>query len=202
MFASGVMPDGYKVFRKSAEVFLEAERLFLAQKAKCHYLQQGDRCTKFFHDLIKRNNKCNSIIALKTAYGSITTNEAVISDLFFHHFKSLMGSNVERVQVNQDILLSGSLVSPTQWDDLVAPVGMEEVHVALLDIDNDKASGPDGFGYLFFKSCWHIIGNDVFAAVQEFFISSRILRICNHYVITLVPKSADASSVGDYRPIS
>lgn len=51
--SSGVQNADLKNLRLQAEGLLEAERLFLSQKAKCKFLQQGDRCTKFFHDLIK-----------------------------------------------------------------------------------------------------------------------------------------------------
>ncbi|KZV37742.1 hypothetical protein F511_33235 [Dorcoceras hygrometricum] len=57
-------------------------------------------------------------------------------------------------------------------------VTIEEVKAAVLGIDNGKAPGPDGFGAMFFKRSWDIIGSDVFAAVTEFFRSARcVLQI-------------------------
>lgn len=60
--------------RARAEILMEAERLFFAQKAKCDFLNLGDRCSKFFHDLIKRNNKRNAVIALTKHDGTVTTD--------------------------------------------------------------------------------------------------------------------------------
>jgi len=37
-------------------------------------------------------------------------------------------------------------------------------------MDNNKAHGPNGHNALFFKKAWNIIGDDIFAAVNEFFI--------------------------------
>ena len=40
-------------------------------------------------------------------------------------------------------------------------------------MDNNKALGPDGFNALFFKKAWNIIGDDIFAAVNEFFTTGK-----------------------------
>lgn len=77
----------------------------------------------------------------------------------------------------------------------------EEVRLAF-DIDDEKSPGPDGFGSLFFKRSWEIIGFDVVDAVDEFFTIGKLLKQWNHAFIALVTKSPHASMVTDYRPIS
>lgn len=59
----------FKILRRRAEYLLEAERLFFAQKATGEFLMLADRCSKFFHDLIKRNNKRNLIWLLLRGMG-------------------------------------------------------------------------------------------------------------------------------------
>ena len=46
------------------------------------------------------------------------------------------------------------------------------------------------------------MGRDLCAVVQDFFISSRLLKQINHSVIDLVPKSANVSSTSDFKSIS
>ncbi|XP_073275385.1 uncharacterized protein [Primulina huaijiensis] len=82
MFRTGTVSSDYKDCKRQADLLLEVERSFIAQKAKLTYLQQGDRCTKFFHDLIKRNNKRNAILALKNNAGAIISEPTQIADLF------------------------------------------------------------------------------------------------------------------------
>lgn len=76
-----------KVLRSRAEYLMEAERLFFTQKARSDFLIMGDRCSKFFHDLIKRNNKKNSIIALTKADGLVITREEEIAAEFVKYYK-------------------------------------------------------------------------------------------------------------------
>ena len=67
---------------------------------------------------------------------------------------------------------------------------------------NNKASGPDGYNALFFKKAWNIIGDDIFVAVNEFFMLAKLLKQINHALIALIPKSDQASQVNHFRPIS
>lgn len=55
-------------------MLVEAERSFPQQRAKCAYLKQSDRYNKFFHDMVKRNNKRNSIVALVKESGEHMTS--------------------------------------------------------------------------------------------------------------------------------
>lgn len=169
MLHSSMMSDHYKAVRKSRKLLLEAERLFIAQKAKSKYLKEGDRCIKFFHDLIKRNNKRNTIMAIQNLDRTICSDISDIYTLFVEHFKSSLGSKVDRQPVDIDTLSSGLIISVSDWAGLTTSVDIEEIRHALFAIDNDKAPDSDGFGSLFFKSTWTIIGSDVYDAVQELF---------------------------------
>lgn len=108
------MSDGYSDMKRFTEMLLEADILFIAQKAKIKYLQQGDQCTKFFHDLIKRTNKKNSIVALHKLDGSICTGVNYISTLFVEHYKGILGCKVDMIHVDRDTLFSGPTVSPNE----------------------------------------------------------------------------------------
>lgn len=45
MFCDDVLIERFNEERRRVELVLEAERLFVAQKAKCNYLLKGYRCT-------------------------------------------------------------------------------------------------------------------------------------------------------------
>ena len=69
-------------------------------------------------------------------------------------------------------------------------------------MDDNKAPGPDGYTSVFFKNAWNIMGEDFCSTVKDFFAFGEILKQLNHSTIALVPKSANANSAVDYRPIS
>jgi hypothetical protein len=75
-------------------------------------------------------------------------------------------------------------------------------NAAVFALNKDSAPGPDGFGAFFFQHYWEIVKVDVMNAVMEFFTTSWILPGFNSNIIALIPKSPDASSIAQYRPIA
>lgn len=67
----------------------------------------------------------------------------------------------------------------------------------------EKAPGPDGFIGIFFKTAWSIIKRDIIDAINLFYSQHRHqLNLLNSGSIVLIPKHAEATKIGDYRPIS
>ena len=54
---------------------------------------------------------------------------------------------------------------------------------------------------LFFQTFWDIFKHDVTKVVFQFFSTGCILPIFNSNNIVLIPKTSNADSVSDYRPI-
>lgn len=200
LLSGGTTLKDVKLLRARAEYLMEAERLFFAQKTRCQLLQQGDRCSKFFHDLIKRTNRRNATQVLTKNDGLITTDGDEIATKFFQFYKNMLGRTVTRT--SRDQLGEGSFVISDLKQTLVAAISTEEVRNALFDIEDEKSPGPDGYGSAFFKKAWDVVGCDLVDAVDEFFRTGRLLKQWNHVFIALVPKYSHANTVTDYRPIS
>ncbi|GJT07142.1 RNA-directed DNA polymerase, eukaryota, reverse transcriptase zinc-binding domain protein [Tanacetum coccineum] len=86
--------------------------------------------------------------------------------------------------------------------ELELEVSKDEVKRAVWDCGTDKAPGPDGFTFGFYRRFWKVIENDVFDAVNHFFTYGDIPKGCNSSFIALIPKIPDANVVKDFRPIS
>nr|GEU96575.1 RNA-directed DNA polymerase, eukaryota, reverse transcriptase zinc-binding domain protein [Tanacetum cinerariifolium] len=87
-------------------------------------------------------------------------------------------------------------------DDLEREVSNEEIKRAVWDCGIDKAPGPDGFTFGYYRRYWDIIGNDVVDAVKWFFLHGEIPKRGNSSFITLILKVPNANMVKDFRPIS
>jgi hypothetical protein len=95
-----------------------------------------------------------------------------------------------------------SLVTNVDNDHLLKPMTVEEVKRVVFLLDPDSAPGPDGFSGVFFQSCWELIAQDVFEAVQEFMVGVPIPRSVSSALMVLLPKKDSPSTFADYRPIS
>lgn len=78
-----------------------------------------------------------------------------------------------------------------------------EVLNALDQLPGDKAPGPEGFTFNFYKSCWSIIKADDMAFFHSFHgLRMSNLHLINSASIILVPKKEGAARMQDYIPIS
>ncbi|XP_073151836.1 uncharacterized protein [Henckelia pumila] len=112
--------------RRRAEFLLEAERLFLSQKAKCEYLKHSDRCSKFFHGMIKRNIKRNKIVALTLRDGSISVNPNEIAEDFVGFYRNLLGVATNREALDESIIPLGPSLPDSSWGEMMRMVSVDD----------------------------------------------------------------------------
>lgn len=188
---------------KTQVLFLDkAEKSFCYQKAKCLSIRDGDRSTKFFHGLSKRNAKRNYIAFLAKQDGSLTTSSTEVLDEFVHYYRDLLGTRVSSSPLDISVLDYGPCLSEEASVSLALDVSEIEIKNALFSIHDAKAPGPDGYTANFFKSTWYITWPLLTQAVSEFFTSGRLLCQWNTTLLAIIPKSVHAHAVGDFRPIA
>jgi hypothetical protein len=92
--------------------------------------------------------------------------------------------------------------SPSCIELMQARVTKDEIQQVVLSMNRSKAPGPDGFSTGFFQQASPIVGEDVCDVIMEFFSSGRLLKEVNSTIITFVPEKKNATTMGDFMPIS
>lgn len=92
-------------------------------------------------------------------------------------------------------------LSPKDNIELTKPFCEEEVRKAIFDMEENTASGPDGFGVSFYRSCGNSIKDVLMEMINDFYMGALYISRLNYGVITLVPKVADANNVKQFCPI-
>jgi hypothetical protein len=87
-------------------------------------------------------------------------------------------------------------------EKLISPFTAEDVKKAVFSIGDLKAPGPDGLHALFYKKFWHLVGNDITAAVLRAINERTIPNGWNETMIVLIPKVDNPEEVSQFRPIS
>ncbi|KAL0336502.1 UNVERIFIED_CONTAM: hypothetical protein Sradi_4862100 [Sesamum radiatum] len=124
---------------------------FYYQKAKIHFLKQGDWNTKFFHDMVKRNATRNSILAITKADGSIITSVPDIAQEFVDFYTSLLGTEDQTLPVDDGVFHWGLSLISELASNLCRAVTPAEVKTVVFQISDNKAPCPDGYTSCFFK---------------------------------------------------
>ncbi|RVW24556.1 hypothetical protein CK203_090869 [Vitis vinifera] len=73
-------------------------------------------------------------------------------------------------------------------ETLELPFMEEEVHSALMDMNGDKAPGPDGFTGAFWQFCWEFVKEEVLEMFKEFHEHNVFLKSLNTTFLVLIPK--------------
>ncbi|KAL2932526.1 LINE-1 retrotransposable element ORF2 protein [Bienertia sinuspersici] len=176
---------------------------FLKQKAKCHWLQEGDQNTAMFHRSIKKRRLQNTVYVIKNQEGQLVDTPETVAQAFQNYYIKLLGERKEnREQADQNIIKLGPILGTDQTSSLLEIPTNDEIRKAMFSIKGDKAPGPDGFGSYFFQDNWRVIGDDICNAVRSFFRTGKLLKEVNTTFLTLIPKMPCPTDVTEFRPIA
>jgi hypothetical protein len=175
------------------------ERTIARLRSRIHYLKEGNANTKFFHSQACYRKKKNFISKIEEDV-RLATNHDDMQKILEEYFCNLLGADLQRPFT---IDLSNYHRAAMDLSVLEQPFSEKEVRDTIVCLPSDKAPGPDGFTGKFYKTCWDIIKVDIMAALNSLYHGNAFkLDLLNSAYLILLPKREDASSAGDFRPIS
>lgn len=138
---------------------------------------------------------------LKDDQGVWREGKNQILEAFHHHYRNIY--KTDGVQ-HLDICLRcvPKIVAEEVNNQLVEEVTDQKILEALNSLGSLKASDPDGFNEIFFKSHQEEIKEGVYTAIHRFFEEGELPYEVNEIVVALIPKVPGLESVVQYRPIS
>ncbi|GKV25846.1 hypothetical protein SLEP1_g35229 [Rubroshorea leprosula] len=182
-----------------------AEEVYLKQKSRVQWLKEGDQNTTYFHKVMKVRRSRNMIREIYSDDGELLTQYVDIAKEAVGFFERLLGTEDPNCN-GGDLDLLRSIFDYQLPDDvqqsLTKPITADECRFAFFSSLNNKSLGPDGYTIEFYKAAWNIVGDLVTKAIQEFFLSRKLLREVNSTIISLVPKVPCPSKMTEYRPIA
>ncbi|GKA54163.1 RNA-directed DNA polymerase, eukaryota, partial [Tanacetum coccineum] len=122
------------------------DTLEAAQKAKIKWSIEGDENSKYYDGVLNKKKKSAS-------------------------YKGFEHTDQSGIRLKRDF---GKTITVEQKEFLESEVSKEEIKRAVWDCGIDKALGPNGFTFGFYRQYWSIIENDVVEAVQWFFLKGEI----------------------------
>ena len=95
-----------------------------------------------------------------------------------------------------------SCISQQDAECIEVPFAETEIHSALMEMNGDKAPGPDGFSVAFWQNAWAFAKEEIMEMFKEFHEHNTFVRSLDNTFLVLIPKKSGAEDLGDFRPIS
>ena len=147
--------NSFRAFRREEEYW----RL----NSRSTWLKVGDWNTSFFHKQSGVRLSQNHISEISSLSGETFEGISQIKQVVEVHFQNLYREDgSSNSDYNSDFLSNiPSLESKEENDELMQPFSEQEIIDVIWSMELDKAPGPDGFSFHFYRICWTTIRKDL-----------------------------------------
>ena len=172
-------------------------------RSKAQWISQGEKATRYFCNLEKRNFLNKTVGFLDSGNGNIISEQKNILMEVQNFYKNLYSHNpVQDLDLeylkNETVILDQGTTA-----NLEGEITMQEIEQALNNMKNDKSPGPDGFTAEFYKSFFPEIGVFLVRSLNEAFNRGELSVTQYQGVITCIPKEGKPKQfIKNWRPIS
>ena len=186
---------------KKLDDLLLKQEIYWAQRSRISWLKHGDKNTKYFHSKASQRRRRNMIQGVKDQHNNWVEEIEDIAGVATEYFENIFKSGAcDRMDECLDVVQHKMTVD--MQEILSKEYSADEIKAALFQMGPTKALGPDGMNALFYQKFWHIVGDDVVAAVLDFLESGNMNSDINFTHIVLIPKVKSLEKMSDYRSIS
>ncbi|RVX03495.1 putative ribonuclease H protein [Vitis vinifera] len=177
-----------KEAKDSFKKWVLMEEIHWRQLSRELWLKEGDRNTDFFHRMANAHRRNNSLDRIKINGVWMTEGQEVregIVNAFQHLLSEEPGwrADIEGLYLNR--------LNSCEAGVLELPFTEEEIHSALMEMNGDKASGPDGFIVAFWQACWDFVKEEIVDLFKEFYDQRSFAKSLNTTFLVLIPKKGE-----------
>ena len=145
---NGELSSKIRTLRRELNELLDDKELYWGQRAKAHWLKEGDRNTKFFHAHALERWKQNTIIRIWDEHGRWCKEKESIAQVAVAYFENIY-TTAYPTWVEEVVAAIPTRVLKDMKESLTRAFTREEVAIALKQIHPTKAPRPDGMSAFF-----------------------------------------------------
>ena len=174
--------------------------------SKCRWVENGERPTKYFFNLERRNYNKKTISELRMEDETIIKNETQVLDAIENYFNDLYTSACSARQDEYDSFIQElrlAKLSDEERDELEGPLTYDECKQILETFQNDKSPGEDGFTVEFYNFFFELLGHNLVESFNEAYEANELSISQRRCIITLTPKGGGSPlDLSNWRPIT
>ena len=179
----------------------KAEGAYIRSRAQNY--EEGERNSKYFFNIEKRNSYKKSINKLKTSNNSVTENQGIILEEMKSFYKDLYSK--KELDDGDSFLNTINLPKTMPRDienDLKTDINLEEIKKAVKMMKPNKSPGEDGLPIEFYRIFWDDIEDCLFNSYNYSITNESLSITQKRGIISLLPKKNDLLLLKNWRPLT
>ena len=192
-----------EINRKIEKYYLETVKA--AQiRSRIKWVEEGEKGTKFFLGLEKKNQENNVITCLNIQDKIISSPTEILKEEVKFYSELYTSSNVTSKEIN-DYLSSIVFENKLSEKESILCEGLlslKECTEAVINMKMNKSPGCDGLPPEFYKTFWSDIANFVVDSLNEAFTKGELSATQKRAIMSLLFKKGDRQLLQNWRPIS
>ena len=205
-------PDIDKILDKYSELKNEFESIYEQKgkaamfRSKSRWLEEGERPTKYFFNLEKRNYNKKTVTELNIDNVTTVKDEKKILYQIESFYEELHSTEMTFSHADYDEFIKDLKITRLSKDVRETCEGLlafEECKKSLETFQNGKSPGEDGFTAEFYAFFFELLGHDLVASLNAAYELGELSISQRRGIITLLPKEDGSSlELSNWRPIT
>ena len=202
--------NNYELAKKELKDLYDLKGKEAMFRSKARWFEQGEKPTKYFFNLEKRNYDRKIVKELKDENDQILTNFKEVNKRIEDHFSKILKSkiveneDVQRVNFNQfakDVEMPR--LTNEEQSEMESDLTMEEIKKVIKLFKRNKTPGDDGFSVEFYEAFLDLLGGNLLDCYNEAFYENQLPISQRRGIISLIPKSDEnLNEITCWRPIT
>ena len=165
-------------------------------KSRSTWLKAGDRNTSFFHKQCGARISLNHISKITSLSRVTIKGFSQIKQAAEVHFQNMYKEDgfIDSDLASEFLTNIPWLVRDEENEELMKPFLKKDIIDVIWSMGSDKAPGPYGFSFHFYRVCWSIIRKDFLRMIKDFQLKAKVGVCTNSTFLALIPKEVNPSS--------
>ena len=157
-------------------------------RPRANWVNEGEKNTKYFLSLEKKNQSNNVITKLNTENGIVSSESDVLKEMCSFYEQLYTSKSINDVDINE--YLSDDVPNVDENDKILCDSfpTIGECKEAVLNMKSNKSPGLDGIPAEFYKCFWSSLDRHFYDALKEIYINKEMSLSQRLSVITLIHK--------------
>ena len=178
-------------------------------RSKIRWIEHGEKPTKYFFNMERRNYNKKTITELTVAGGTTISNDDDILEEIRGFYENLYKTDLGEDSTSlfqgftENLRTKLPKLTGDQRDLLEGKLTLEECRRALMCLRRGKSPGEDGFTVEFYQFFFELLGQELLDSINASYDDNELSISQRRGVITLIPKEdANLKDLSNWRPIT